>query len=146
MVTGLVSYSILVERGFVGNDILGPIKPQVLPPDERPYQPQDFAPITSKPAEPVNIPKVLYLTELPEANYRLKRSIAIFLEQGQEGWLAFRDDVGIYSYGTTLDEAITNFVASLLDDYDLYTSSAQEELTEGAFNLANWLREVIERR
>lgn len=139
-----------VEKGL-SSEILEPFvqhpqsKPQILPSEQKPYQPLSVAQILSEPTEPVSIPKLVYLTELPEANYQLKRPIAVFLEQGQEGWLALRDDLGICACGETVDEAIANFAASLLDDYDLYTSAEPEELSEGARKLAEWLREVIKR-
>lgn len=150
-VTGQVLWDARVEKGFVGSEILEPAtqppqsKPQILPTEEKPYQPQSIAQLTSEPTEPVYIPRVVYLTALPETTYRLKRSVAVFIEQEQEGWLAFRDDLGVCSYGATVDEAIANFATSLLDDYDLYTSANPEELSEGALMLAKWLREVIER-
>ena len=88
---------------------------------------------------------VAYITELPESQYRLKRPIAVFLEQGEEGWLASRDDLGICCYGATVGEALANFALALLDDYDIYALAEPNELTKGACKLAEWLREVMER-
>ena len=132
-----------IGSGLIGS--IGQIKPRILPSEEKPYPPRVSAQFTEEIAEPVYFPKVVYITELPESQYRLKRPIAVFLEQGEEGWLASRDDLGICCYGATVDEALANFALALLDDYDIYALAEPNELTEGACKLAEWLREVIER-
>ena len=119
--------------------------PQVIDPRERPV-PQKEIRLLSEPAEPVTLARVLYLVELPDDRYRLKGALAVFLEEEGEGWSVFREDLGIFAYGATIDEALTHFAQSLLDDYDFYTSAEPEGLTEGGCWLAERLREVMERQ
>ena len=90
----------------------------------------------------LSIPKVIYLCKLPEEGYRLKRSLAVFLEEGKRGWLASRDDLGICCFGETIDDALTNFAKALLDDYDTYVG--KRRLTAGARKLAKRLSEIVE--
>jgi hypothetical protein len=140
-----VAWDVRREIGSELIETIRQIKPRVLPSEEKPQPPQVSVQFTEEPAEPVYFPKIAYITELPESQYRLKRPIAVFLEQGEEGWLASRDDLGICCYGATVDEALANFALALLDDYDIYASANPNDLTEGARELAEWLREVIER-
>jgi len=121
------------------------VRHQILHAEEKPNPPKISVQVTAEPAEPVSFPKVVYIVELPETQYRLKRPVVVFLEQGEEGWLASRDDLGICCYGADIEEALSNFVSALLDDYDAYASVSIDELTEGARKLAAQLREVIER-
>ena len=146
MVTVAIPVGRWLQRAFQVPTAEKPYLPQATAEPAEPFIAQVTEPAeTVTAAEPVSFPKVVYLTELPERQYRLKRAIAVFLEQGQEGWLAFRDDLGICCYGATVDEALANFAAALLDDYDTYASADPDELTEGARKLADRLREVIER-
>lgn len=118
--------------------------------EQRPF-PQRTVPLqplppVCEPAEPFVPLKILYLTDLPESPYRLRRALAVFAEAVEDGWLVFREDLDIYGHGATLDEALQDFAESLLDNYDIYALADEEQLTEGARQLAKQLREVLELR
>jgi len=97
----------------------------------------------TKKTHPVFVPRIVYITELPDPQYYLKRPLAIFVEKESESWIAFRPDLDIYSTGSSVDEAIHNFSITLLDDYDIYTTPPPSSLTENALQLRHLLESLV---
>lgn len=88
---------------------------------------------------------LIYLTDLKDPYFRLKRAIPVSIGYEEDGIIAaYNEELGVYVCGRTIEEALDEFRKAIVSDYEVYARSAPQTLTEGARELAERLRELIE--
>jgi len=86
---------------------------------------------------------VIYLDDLRSPLYKLKRPIPIYIDYEDDCVIAANEELGIFTCGASVDEAIEEFRRDLLDDYETYLRLSPDELSEGALELVRRLQELI---
>ncbi|MDT7877369.1 MAG: hypothetical protein RQ862_02275 [Candidatus Caldarchaeales archaeon] len=75
--------------------------------------------------------------------YKLKRPIPVYIDYEDDCVIAANEELGIFTCGASVDEAVEEFRRALLDDYETYLRFSSEELSEGALELIRKLQELI---
>jgi hypothetical protein len=86
---------------------------------------------------------IIYLDDLRSPLYKLKRSVPVYIGYEGDYVIAVNEELGIFTCGASVDEAVEEFRRSLLDDYETYLRLSSDELSEGALELVRKLKELI---
>lgn len=88
---------------------------------------------------------LIYLIDLKDPYLRLKRAIPVSIGYEEDDIIAvYNEELGVYVCGRTIEEALEEFRKAIVSDYEVYARSDPQTLTEGARELAERLRELIE--
>jgi predicted RNase H-like HicB family nuclease len=88
---------------------------------------------------------LVYLADLKDPYLRLKRAIPVSISYEEDDIIAaYNEELGVYVCGRTIEEALEEFRKAIVSDYEVYARSDPQTLTEGARELAERLRELIE--
>jgi hypothetical protein len=88
---------------------------------------------------------LIYLIDLKDPYLRLKRAIPVSIGYEEDDIIAaYNEELGVYVCGRTIEEALEEFRKAVVSDYEVYARSDPQTLTEGARELAERLRELIE--
>ena len=86
---------------------------------------------------------IIYLDDLRSPLYKLKRPIPVYIDYEDDRVIAANEEIGIFTCGASVDEAVEEFRRALLDDYETYLRLSPDELSEGALELVRKLQELI---
>jgi hypothetical protein len=86
---------------------------------------------------------IIYIDDLRSPLYKLKRPIPVYIDYEDDCVIAANEELGIFTCGASVDEAVEEFRRALLDDYETYLRFSSEELSEGALELIRKLQELI---
>jgi hypothetical protein len=86
---------------------------------------------------------IIYLDDLRSPLYKLKRPVPVYIDYEDDCVIAANEELGIFTCGASVDEAVEEFRRALLDDYEAYLRLNPDELSEGALELVRKLQELI---
>ena len=89
--------------------------------------------------------KLLQFTHpLHSGHYRLKHPLSVVIEKEKNLIVCFSPGQHIYGCGDTIDDALQEFEHILVTDYESYSNTPKEELTQDAQILLLELNELLE--
>jgi hypothetical protein len=77
-------------------------------------------------------------------HYRLKQPLPMVIEKENQFMVCSLPELHIYGCGNTIDEALQEFEHILVTDYESYSNTPKEELTQDAQLLLLELNELLE--
>lgn len=86
---------------------------------------------------------IIYLDDLRSPLYKLRRPVPVYIDYEDDRVIAANEELGIFTCGASVDEALEEFRRALLDDYETYLRLSPDELSEGALELVRKLQELI---